>query len=560
MASTPLGFGADQDDPEQIGGLSYVDEYDHTTVTIDVFVRGRNGNPATGLARGQFRLFQDGSEVVISNFAAFTEGSFGQISPEPMAAGSAEAKDRDGSARVDEAQPIYIILFIDNQHLRHLDRNRVLRPLRSFFNELLGGPVQIMVVSYQQSIEIVQPFTDDPQAVADALQFLRMTETARDQRDEEHQKVQREIRRAVKQEHQTRSGGGQSLSDLYANIRIFAEEEGVLLEDTLSAIRETVTALTGIPGRKYIIYVSNGLPLVLAKDLLHEFAGLDRRRSTATLSMPYNKRRHYDALAATAAAQDITIHTIDATGSSNPTAQIGDSDSARSTSAVVIARRNRQAPLSLLAEKTGGLAVINIDDFDAGLDRIRADLLTYYSIGYEIDSSGSDTVHHIEVKLDKESEYETRYRRTFVEKSIQSRVGDEVTAGLFFDVGGNPLGIEVTSGAQVRATESQWLQPLTVYLPVTSLAMTLDGDDYVGQVVLFVAMRDLEGGNTDVQRQIHDFRLSADEYEERKDDRFTIFLRLLLGSGRHSIVVGLLDQKTHQTSYQKLQTTSPDKG
>ena len=558
MASTPLGFGADQDHSEQIGGLRYVDEYDHTTVTIDVFVRGRNGNPVTGLERGQFRLFQDGSEVAISNFTAFTQGSFGQKSPDPMAALPGEAEDRDGSATDDEAQPIYIILFIDNQYLRYSDRNEVLRPLRSFCDQVLGGPVQIMVVSYQQSIEIVQPFTDDPRAVRDALRFLRMAEAAGDERDEEHQKVQREIRRAEKEKDRGRAVRGQTLSEVYTKIHTFAEEEEVLLEDTLSAIRDTATALTGINGRKHLIYVSNGLPLVVAKDLLHEFAGLDTRKTEATLAMPYNKRRSYDALAATVNARDVTIHTIDATGSSNPAARIGDSSSSRSASAIVIARRNRQEPLRLLAENTGGLAVMNIDDFEAGLDRIRADLLTYYSIGYEIDSSGSDTVHHIEVKLDNESEYETRYRPTFVERSMLSRVQDEVTAGLFFDVGDNPLGIEVTPGAQVRATESQWLQPLTVFLPVTSLAMTPDGDDYVGQVVLFVAMRDLEGSNTDVQRQIHDFRIPADEYEQRKDDRFTISLRLLLASGRHTIVVGLLDEKTHQTSYQKVQATSPD--
>ena len=113
-------------------------------------------------------------------------------------------------------------------------------------------------------------------------------------------------------------------------------------------------------------------------------------------------------------------------------------------------------------------------------------------------------------------------------------------------------------GAQEKVTETQWLQPLTVFLPVTSLAMSRDGDEYAGQVVLFVALRNTEGSEADVQRQTHDFRLPVHEYEQRKDDRFTILLRLLLASGQHDIVVGLLDQKTHQTSYQKLETTSPD--
>ena len=558
LASTPPAIGADQEIPEQIGGLGYSEQFDHTKVRMDVFVRDQEGGPVIGLARDQFQLFQNGDEVAITNFAAFTQGSFAPQLPVPAASDSSQAADTNGSASSDEAQPIYIVLFIDNRHLYNGDRNQVLRALRTFVSGNLGDHVQIMVISYRRSIEVVQHFTDDRRAVGEALRVLRMSEADLDERSEDRQRIRREIRRGNRTMQRTSAGRERTLSDLYSKLHAFANEESVFLDGTLFALRDTATALAGVTGRKYLIYVSNGLPMVLIKDLLHEFAGLDKRTTQSTLATPYNRRRNYEMLASAANSQEITIHAIDATGLSNPTRQIGDTDTKLSTTAAVIMRDNLQDPLELLAEETGGLAVVRTDDFDAGLDRIRADLLTYYSIGYDIESGSSDTVHHIKINVNTESEYDTRYRPTFVERSMHSQVQDMVTTGLFFDVVENPLGIEVTPGEQEKATESQWMQPLSVSLPVTALAMTRDGDDYVGQVALFVAMRDLEGSESDVQRQIHDFRLPVDEYEQRKDDHFTILLRLLLASGEHDIVVGVLDEETHQTSYQKLQTTSPE--
>ncbi len=555
LASTPLAVGAEPETPDQVGGLARIDTYDHTTVSIDVFVRDGDDNPVTGLKREQFRLFQNDSEVPISNFAVFTRAVFDPHSPESASAGDVEAGDQ---ASLDEAKPIYIIVFIDNQFLRFSDRNRVLQSLRNSIEEIMRGPVQIMVASRQAKLEIVQPFTDDPRAVIDALRLLRMEEARLDDRDDAHQRIEREIHRAEKNKSHTRSGREQEISDLFTKLRVFVDEEGYHLEETLSAIRKTTSALTGVTGRKYLVYVSNGLPLGLGKDLFHQFAGLDARTNRAALDLPYNRKRRYDSLAAAANAQEITIYTIDATGTYSSTPGIGDSESRRSTAAGALDRDNHQMSLKLLAENTGGLAVANSDDFAAGLDRIRADFLTFYSIGYDIDSSGSDTVHHIEIKLDEHPNYKTRYRRTFVEKSMQSRVQDDVTAGLFFDVGENPLGIEVTTAAQIKVTEKQWQQPLTVFLPVPSLTMTREEDEYVGRAILFVGTRDLDDNSTDMQRQIHDFRLPVDQYEERKTDRFPIFLRLLLNSGHHRIVVGVLDEKTNQTSIQRVETTSPD--
>ncbi len=175
-------------------------------VTIDVFVRDKDGNPVTGLTSDQFRLLQDGEEVATSYFAAFTQESFSRDLLEPDTTAPGESEDRRGIASADEAKPIFIVIFVDNQHLYFSDRNEVLRSLRTFVNEGLGDQAQIMVVSIMQSIEIMQPFTTDSRAVADALRRLRMSEAALDERNEDLQAIRSEIRRSSKYSYQQKAG------------------------------------------------------------------------------------------------------------------------------------------------------------------------------------------------------------------------------------------------------------------------------------------------------------------------------------------------------------------
>jgi VWFA-related protein len=569
LASPLLGLCAgDEEQAERLGGLSNNDAYDHSPLRVDVFVRDKDGNPVTGLKREQFRLFQDGAEVPITSFTAFAQTGPDSQGAALLPAEPAGSVDAGGQAAATRDEPIYILLFIDNRNLRIADRNRVLRALHTLVRGDLGGPAQIMIVSYLNSLEIVQPFTDDSGLLVDALRQLRRSEAQRDDQDDERERIQREIRRAEKNRNYTSQARNREISDLYTNIREYADEEEMRLNDTLMAIRTAATSLSGVNDRKYLIYVSNGLPMALGAELMHQFAALNAgaggqfgalstssTTSQAGMIYKYNRMSRYDAFVAAINAQEVTIHTIDATGSFSQAAQLGDSDSLRSAATSVVARENLQAPLRLMAEKTGGLTIMNTDDFEAELNRIRESLQTYYSIGYDLDagSSGSDTVHYIEVRIDSDAEYEALYKRTLVEKSIQSRVQDEVTSGLFFDQSHNPMGLEARAGRQVRATENQWQLPLTISLPVQSVAMIRENDEYVGHAVLFIAMRDLQGGLTDVQRQAHTFRLTADEYEQRKEDRFPIYHRLLIGSADHRIVVGVLDETTRQTSTRILQ-------
>lgn len=545
-AALLAGSPASAADPEVVGGLPRVDAWDSTLAIIDVFVADDSDTPVTGLERERFKVLQDGTPMELTHFQALTDESSTDSTPTVV-------PEADATVR-----PVYLVYFIDNAHLRHQQRNRLLSDLQHFTREIMGGTVQVMVLAHHDSLEIVQPFTVDARDVVHGLRGLKLAKAALDEHDEEHDRVQREIRRAAKTTNSSPAGRAQILNQLYESIQAYAQDEARTLEGTVQSLNDAINMLSGLNGRGYLLYVSCGLPMVLGKDLLFEFADIDRRTSTMAVTMPFNKQRYYEGVAATATSQGISIYAIDASGGEKPSANIGDSDSPRSTASPGLRLENDQAPLELLADKTGGLALLRATDgdFAPAFARLKADLLTYYSLGYLLPSTGEDRVHEVEVSIDGGEDYELRYRRTMVERSIPSRVQETATSALTFAIDHNPLGIEVRTGPLIKATELQWRMEVEVTVPVASIALTRDGDDYVGHALLAAALRHSESNRTDGHRERHELRVPVSQYPERRDGSFTVTRQLLVEGGSHDLVVGVLDETSRQVSYAKLEITT----
>ena len=101
------------------------------------------------------------------------------------------------------------------------------------------------------------------------------------------------------------------LRELYQSIEIFMSEESRVLYRSLDAVYEVMSTMSAINGRKHLVYVSNGLPSIIGRDLLYELSRMDGSSTGQTMVMPYKLTRRYEALADAANSFDIAIHTID---------------------------------------------------------------------------------------------------------------------------------------------------------------------------------------------------------------------------------------------------------
>ena len=562
-------------DREQVaGGLTFVDEVQVTVVNIDVFVRDRKGNAVTGLSEEDFRLLQDGRERRLSHFGAYTREVISEImaareekapSALPTSAtgveGAAKAVAEQDGSLADLIQPVHLVLYVDNENIRPFDRSRVLTQVRRFVGEVMQPHVQVMVISVQRSPKIVQPFTDDPRAVKDALRSMTQLYGARTDFDRQRGRIIHDMQSVM---DGSPSGGlradSVAASDLREKIRVYAEEMAMELNYSINSLREILTTLAGLPGRRVLVHVSSGLPAVPARDLINWYGELYQRSSTLPMLARFNRRQVYESVASSANAQGVTFYTIDASGlggSGSASAEHSRPIDPMTTSIHVI---NYQEPLLFLAERTGGRAIVDSNDVTSLLEEMRDDLFTYYSLGYTLSASGGDTVHRIEVKLPGHPEHKLVYRRTLVEKSLESQVQDRVVSGLMLALDDNPMALEITAGEPRPASGELWILPIEVALPIESVALLPEAGEYVGRVVLFVANRDTKGSQSDIQRRQFEIRMPPEDYATRRGEHYVAALDLLLEAGVHKVVVGVLDPVTRQASFASLRRTVVARG
>ncbi|HSN55323.1 MAG TPA: VWA domain-containing protein [Candidatus Sulfomarinibacteraceae bacterium] len=543
-------------DPGVVGGLPFAGEVEVTVVNVNVYVTDKDGRAVTDLGPDDFVLSQDGVVRPISNFGLFTEDIYRSLyGAEGAPTGMATPTPVPGADELSKEalRPVYVVLYFDNKNSRALDRNRLITQMRSFVRENLHPPVQMMVISYQQSQDVLQTFTSDQREIHDALREIKVMTGGREELDGNRKDVLRQFAESE------RSRGGRAdvsaMSRAHGLMIGFAEEEANNLQFTLGALRDTVTMLSGLPGKKVVVYVSNGLPMTPGLDLFYSFANSYNESSVLTESARYNMTRQFNSLVSNANAQDVSFYTIGVGGLENTALTASEIGMPQDTMSANIGNQNYLDSLRFMADGTGGAAILNTNDFTDGLDRIAQDFYTYYSLGYTLNQSGLDKVHKIEVEIPDHPEYRLRYRQRFVEKSLESRVQEKVVTGLMFPLEDNPMELMVEIGSQAPAGGERWMVPFELSFPLRRVALLPSGEDYSANVILFIAARSTNGDRSDVVRQTHEVRVKAADYEDAQRDRFAIAANLLMESGTYNVAFGLLDPVTRQTSFTTTRVT-----
>jgi VWFA-related protein len=539
-----------------IGGLTFIDEFELTIADLVVYVTDKKGIAVTDLTADDFEVFQDGEPKQITNFKLYTDEIIRtELGSQPGALAPLETP----TPAPDEAAgpiPVHMVLYIDNENLEPLDRNRVLSQAREFVRTSLHPPAQMMVVAYQRSFEVLQPFTSDPNKIMSAMREVRTYTGGRTEMDNTRKDI---IDRIKSIENEGRSSGtsgangqGSEWNEAYQLIDNYAKETVNDLKFTLDSLRQIITSLSGLPGKKGIIYVSNGLPMVPGMELFYEYNRVTQNSSILTRMYEFDQTRAFSALAATANAQDVAFYSIDASGLTMGGIGGAEFASAQDPLSASVGRHNLTDSLRYLADETGGIAIINTNDIGPRLSLISQDMYTYYSIGYPLQASGRDKVHKIKIKLRDDPRfdgYDLRYRSRFVEKSLETQVQDTVVSSLVFEVEDNPMQLEVETGTPSTASEKRWILPTHISFPIRKVALLPEGTDYVGRIVIFVAARDSDGKQSDLVRQEHEIRVPAADYEDAQRQRWGIDTSLLMESGRYKISVAVLDPLTRQDSY-----------
>ena len=535
---------ADEPPKEQVGGLRFIDVSEVTIKNVEVSVTDKDGRPLTTLRPEDFLVYQNGELQEVVNFALY-QGDTVVRPSEVQAKPEAPAVPAPTPTPYVEVrrEPRFLVLLIDNENITVFNRNRVINRMSEWVRDNLKPPDQMMVVSYQRSLKVLQPLTSDPEDIASALRTVRTFVGGRAEVNSARRDIEDFIAQDSNKTNRDRALG---------RVRAFAREQRNNLTFTVRALQDFVTQMSGLPGKRAIIYVSDGLPMTPGLEVFFEVQEQYRDPGAISQSREFDAVAMFRSLVTSCASAGVTLYTIDARGLQSELGIEAENRQSRSTLSAAMTRANYQDSLVYMADQTGGLAIVNTNDVAPGLKRIYDDFTTYYSLGYRLVPTGTDRLHRIEVKVKNHPEYRLNYARTFIEKTLPTRIADRVMTGLTFPVEENPLGIAVLAGEAAPASGNRYTLPVEVRIPLAAVALIPDGDELAGYVMVYYAARDDDGKQSDLQRLSHTIRVKSAEYERARGSYYTISASLLLEAGRYRVSVGLRDELTNQASFASL--------
>lgn len=520
-----------------------------SVVNVDVYVTDKKGEPVPNLGKDDFEIFENGKPVEITNFYAVQGGkalpTAGEAPP-PAVAGAPAAPSRLEQVSIPEDQRLRLIIYIDNFNLQPFNRNRVMRELRAFLGQHVGRQDQVMLVTYDRELHVRNPFTSDTSLIANRLLELEKISAqgvhATSERREALQKIQ----------------DSQSVAEAESYARTYAQSQTNDAEFTLDGIKNIVNGMAGLPGRKAIVYVSDGLQMMVGQDVYYAVHAKYAEQTTSlTEATQFDMSRRFRELTAQANANRVTFYTIDAAGlrtfSSNDASVQGPGPTAPGSAQLIDSMQiqNLQSTLQTLAEETGGQVIMNSNSFTPGLEKMARDFGSYYSLGYTPPHYGDGRYYKIDVRLKKKNrEVKVRHREGYRDKSTESRMTDGTLAALKFTFEDNPLGISVEFGEIQKRDDGFFLVPVLVRIPLGKLVLVpRETGNSDAKVRLFVSAIDSNENTSDVQQAPIPISIPKDKIAEAVNKQYVYTVTLLMRGGDQRVAVGVRDDIAAQASF-----------
>lgn len=547
---------------------TYVESVDVRLVVVDVLVTDAAGGAVLDLGAEDFAVTEDGEPVTLSQFTPPAAEAAGRAVPAVAEGAERPAMGRERMSGGSER----LVVFIDGLHLGPASRRRALETVWEVLDRRLAPEDEVMVASFDGTVEVLLPMSRDRRALHKLLH------------DQGRYGVQAvtlglgedRALQLVESRHQEASTQGQSRRsdqcvDLGFIARTHAEQVRASVEQTVSALREFVDSLGHFQGRKTLLYVSDGVPLVAGEEVYRfamelcdgtaaakglsngvdtamlgsgRFTRWDPRAATTELE-EFNTAPLWERLAAHANTYQVSIYSLQAKGPHLN--RSGTVDGARTSFETEMAgRRNAQDPLYMLAGETGGRAILDRSDFAGPLEQMIDDSAHRYQLAYEPPSPGDGGEHRIRVAVSR-PDVKLLYRRSYTDKDPRQRMVDGVLSTLYHGGGDNPLGARLAVAETVAGERGTVATRMAVRLPLARLVMLPDGETARGLFTVFVAARDEAGRVTPVGSKTVPVRVRADGVGEQD---FTYVVELPLRAGlEHDVVVGLRDEIGGEESF-----------
>jgi VWFA-related protein len=534
-------------------------EVEVTVTQIDVVVTGKSGKRVNGLKPENFKIFEDGRLQKMTNFFE-VKGMEIYASTGGGKDGALKVPDKPLPPRV--AAPSItnkIIFYFDNLQLHPLNRNWSIKKLEKFVKNNFppGGQNQGMVVSLDDKLEVVCKFTNRASLLLEAMKFVKKRSGAALLRVRRREALKKELGRLVEDTGiSDQMGRYESALDQARN---FAEVEQNDLGISLKALGALIDYMTGMDGRKMLIYISDGLSISPGEEVFNFLNQAFPRGNAGNEAMNYDATRKFKDLTSKCNANEISLYPVNSRGLE--TSILGADKAAgwhnrsRGSGMVRATSRIKNDAYNMMARDTGGMAINSTNNIESGLKRIKDDLNYYYSLGYRSLYRGDNKYHSIKVKLvGTEKKYKVRVRQGHKHISPEAKIKESVISRLFIKRYTNPLGVRAKFlPVRPKAFSNKFRLGFKIWIPLKNLVLKRRRVESVGRFKVYVILKDADGGISPCHELIKEVKIPLKDYDEAIKSSFPYEVEMFVNPGQYTISVAVKDMDGAAPTYFQLQ-------
>jgi VWFA-related protein len=383
-----------------------------TNVLVDIVVTGPHGAPVDGLSQDSFSVFENGHMQKIVSFEAHSPSG-----PKTLVAAPALPAGVYSNAQALQDSDTADVLLIDALNTPTDSQVQAHKMLVAYLKTLpIDKPVAVFTLD--QRLRLLEDFTADHTALLSAVEeftglpqkspLLKTPQDTADQMKAEDDKIGLSM-----------AANKPNLAhQLILSLQQFNAEQdsfniSLRVRYTLAAFDQLARYLSGMPGRKNVVWISGSFPLSILPD--------------SHLKDPFQAARDFsvevDRTANLLANARVAIYPIDARGLfpqslSNPsisggTAVRNPDRVAQAESAEFSLHAEESMNLDEVARATGGEAIYNTNDLKSALAEVDRNGAHYYSLAYiPSDKSQDNKLRRIEVRV-RPGKYHLSYRRSY---------------------------------------------------------------------------------------------------------------------------------------------------
>ena len=527
-------------------------------VVVDVVVRDKKGKLVRDLTAADFTVLEDGAPQaveslrVVDTAPATEEAAAAPASPAPAPAVGAAAPAPPAKAPRTGAPSVIAFVF---DRLSSQARKTAEKAALSYTDRGYVEGDLVAVFAIDLALHTLQPFTNDVKAVKNALARAATQGNTgfSSERQEARDRTESSDRADATLNGLTGNSASANTASLVASQQAFDEVQINMIRTfdalerdqqgyaTTNGLLAVVNGLKAIPGRKTVVFFSEGL------------------------AIPANVQAQFRSVISSANRASVSVYAIDAGGlrtesgnheaaeelsqtSKRRAEQEARGDSRASDSMTRGLERNEdylrlnpESGLGQLADETGGFLVRDTNDATPGFRRIQEDMRFHYLVSYTPTNMSFDGRYRtIAVKVARPGvTVQTRkgYYAVRPEYAVPVR-GYEAPALALLDRSPRPDAFAIRMGAlSFPETERPGLAPVLVEIPGNTMAWAPErtGGMSHAQFAVVVRIKDARGREADRLSQEYPLRAAPDKVKQLRAGSVLFYREADLPPGTYTV-------------------------